>query len=253
MIILQELQTFSAAFADLAFEPLTVTAVIAKNTHIVNYDPMHLDSILSRVVVDMAMGNGRGLPNSNEGYWLPVPLKAAWFSEDGFPLWCASTFLPVRETIDDVTYRHKRTLSGKWSKGPTIRPSQGRWKERRIPVPTMVCDRLEARVIGNAEWLERLLRRVKFIGKNRSIGMGEVNHFEIEPATWTEQEIFQNDGRIIRNIPSAASETIGIPWLQNPTLVAWTPPYWKRSLCSIGWRTGATIDPLLRIDYFEVA
>lgn len=253
MIRLPELEQYTAAFGALAFEPLTVTAVMVKNARVVNYDPIHLDSVLSRAVVDMAFGHNRGLPNSNEGYWLPVPLKAAWFSEDGRPLWYSSVFLPDAEIVEDVTYRHKRTLDGWWSSGRQNRPSQGRWKDRRIPVPNAVCDRWQARIIGNAEWIERLLGGIKFMGKNRSIGFGQVDRWEIESADWTGHDIFIDDDALIRNTPSAASESTGVPWLQNPTLVAWTPPYWKRSLCVMGWRAGTVVDPLLQIDYFEAA
>ena len=52
MISIPELNTLTVQFAQLHTEPLRVTIHLQPNSRIVNYDPIHLDGLLARAVVE---------------------------------------------------------------------------------------------------------------------------------------------------------------------------------------------------------
>jgi len=246
MIHLPGLDQFTAKFAQCHTEPLRVTFNLQPNSRIVNYDPIYLDGLLARAVVEIAT-EGRLLADSEDGYWIPLPFKMLWQNEGGFPLWAASVLYPASPTIDDVYVRHKRNSGGWLHDKPKMQTRSGPWMERRIPTPTLVCNVFEARCIGNLEWVQKLCDYFTHIGKLR---LGRVVNVLVEPADYTEQDIIKSDDVLIKPIPVLSKL---IPWLQNPSLVGWTPPFWKPSLFAMGWRAGMQVDALLEPDFFADA
>lgn len=239
MIHLPELDQFTAQYAQCAYEPLRITFNLQPNSRIVNYDPIHLDGLLARAVVTHAT-EGRLLCDSENGYWLPLPLKMLWRNDDGFPLWAASTLYPVGEHTDDITVRHKRNSDGHLHNKPKLKTRAGPWMERRMPTPVTVCDAYEAVCIGNRELVVGLLDMFTHIGKLR---LGRIVGVRVEPVD--SMDVLWRDDALIRPVPAAAGL---IDWLEKPSLIGWTPPHWKPSLFLPGWRVGTRI-----IDFFKDA
>jgi len=240
MIHLSELEHFTAKFAQCSVEPLRVTFNLRKNSQIVNYDPIHFDGLLARAVVEIAT-DGRLLADSEDGYWIPLPLKMMWQSADNYPLWAASVLYPVSQNVEDVYVRHKRNSEGWLHNKPKLKTRNGPWMERRIPTPTRVCDCYEARCIGNFEAVKNLASYFTHIGKLR---LGRVLSVEVEAVDeYTEQDIVWRGDELIKPIPAQADV---VPWLGNPSLIGWTPPFWKPSLFCMGWQPGIHIPDFFR-------
>lgn len=238
MIRLPELDELTDHYAALSYEPLRVTAHLKQNSHVVAYDHMYLDGILARMVVMLATG-GRGVPDTPDAYWIPLPLAtAAWI--DGLPLWRASVFLPEGEAERDTVYHHKRLIAARHSDNPNLKSNVGRWMERRIPVPTEVTasNRYTAYCDGHAETITRLLQSVSFLGKRRNVGFGEVDRWIVEPCKST--DVFVRDGKLAHALPVAYEHSYPID--SPPTLVGWTPPAWKPSLQRLGWPVGTRVE-----------
>lgn len=238
MIRLPELDELAGVYASLPCEPLRVTAHLKPGSHLVSYDRAYLDGILAWVVVRLAT-QGRGLPNTPEAYWIPLPLEAAaWI--DGLPLWRSSVFLPGGEAVADTVYHHKRMPTARHSKQGNLKAHVGRWMERRTPVPTEITadGRYVAYAVGHAETVARLLDYIAFLGKRRNVGFGEVARWEVEPCA--PLDVFVRNGKLAHALPVDYAH--GYELNAPPTLVGWTPPAWKPSLQRLGWPVGTPVD-----------
>lgn len=238
------LQRYADRYGGVKGEPLRIILHLVPGSRIAGYDPVNLDNLLARAVVDEAT-HGLGLPSTPEAYRLPVPLVCLWRSPEGLPLWAATPFFPASDHALDVAYWHKRAQTGELTGTKTgrfaIRATQGRWMERRVPLPTQVCDTWQAWCIGDGEEIARLLRPLTHVGKKRSTGFGEVSRWRIEPAQSFE---LVHDGRLMRAMPAMAAAQL-LPWYrmsEEPAPVGWTPPQWKPSLFAPGWWPGTLVD-----------
>jgi len=232
MIRLPELDAFND-LTKLDFEPLTVTLQLEQNARMVSYDPLKLDGLLAFAVVQRAT-SGRGLQNQEGGYWIPLPLKQLWNDERGFPLWASSVFYPVADCADDVSIYHKRNSDGSMHNRKKLKTRAGPWMPRRIPYPVKVCERYEARCVGNTEAIAHFLNTDNFthIGKKR---MARVVDIIVERARFSERDVLVRDGVLIKAIPQVANL---VDIQDAPSLVGWTPPHWKPGLFLPGWRVG---------------
>ena len=244
MIHLDCLEKFTSEFGALCYEPLTVTIKLRSGGRVVNYDPIHLDGLLARAVVEIAT-EGRLVPDSEDGYWIPLPLKMLWQSEGGFPLWASSVLYPIGPRDEDVYIRHKRNSEGWMHSKQKVQTATGPWMERRIPTPIEVCDTYEARCIGNATAVRELLDHFTHIGKLR---LGVVDSISVQPAGYDDWDVICDGQRLIKPIP----QTSGILKMQPgaPSPIGWTPPHWKPSLFLPGWRA---MVQLSTTDWFAAA
>ena len=222
------------------YQPLCVRLMLHANSRMVNYHPLQLDGLLSRAVVERAT-EGRGLPDAEDGYWLPLPLKQLWQSAEGYPLWAASTFYPVGPSVEDTYVRHKRNSDGAMHSHKKLTTRNGPWMERRLPTPVRVCTTYEARGIGNLEAVAELLNNFVYVGKLRLARVGEI---EVKAAEYSEADIIIAGMTLIKTIPAEA-QLLKL-WPAAPALVGWTPPHWKPSLFRLGWPAG-TRNP---VDWF---
>ena len=233
MIYLPELDAFTATFAQCHTEPLRIAFNLQPNSRVVRYDPIHLDGLLARAVVERAT-KGRLLADSEEGYWLPLPLKMLWQSGDGYPLWASTVLYPKADTIDDIYVRQKRNSEGNLHNKKKLKTRAGPWMPRRIPTPTQVCSTYEARCIGNLEIVRELLSGFTHIGKLR---LARVNSVMVEPvgnfSLWRDDEL-------MRPVPALSGKVVIAT--ERPSLVGWTPPHWKPSLFLPGYQAGTRIN-----------
>lgn len=229
---IDELDACTAKFSEGPFNPLRITVNLHKNSRIVSYDPIHLDGLLARAVVEIAT-QGRLLADCEDGYWIPLPLKMLWRDRRGFPMWAASVLYPTGIAVQDTYVRHKRNSGGEMHNKQKLITKTGSWMERRIPTPVQVCDQYEARCIGHLETVQDLLDYFTHIGKLR---LGRVKNVQVEIVDFSEADICIKDDRLIKPVPMASDLVNMIQ--EAPFLVGWTPPHWKPSLFMPGWKAG---------------
>lgn len=262
MIYLEEFTPFQQHYAALPLEPVRVTVELV--TEVVMYDPIHLDNLLGAAVV-MEATKGAMLGDSmGENYAIPLPLQVLWAHPvTGLPLWAATNFEPVSIHERSVSYTQRRGLNTSFvreDKGKPFNPNPklGRFKETRIPMPTVVCHSFQADCIGHADTIASLLTNISHVGKRRGEGKGLVDHWKVEPIAQfsllsnavlrrtipmeaMKAEGLENPneyGVLRRAIPVEAMEALGIE-IPNEYVVrrmGWTPPYWtgvpdSRGLC----------------------
>lgn len=234
------LAPYAERYASLACMPLRVMLRLLPGSRIAGYDPINLDNLLARAAVEEATA-GAGLPDEPGAYRLPVPLRCLWQSADGLPLWAATPFRPIGDSAGDVAYWHKRIQPGRFTGTPhgtfAIRSTNGRWMERRVPLPTIVADIWQADGIGNPAEVLRLLSRIAHVGKRRSSGFGEVERWEVAPLA--EFRLIDGEGKTTRPLPEGALALLdGRVPEGEAAPVGWTPPEWKPALFRPGWWTG---------------
>ena len=233
MLKIPGLQSAAERYIAIPFEPISITVMLKQA--IIFYDPLYLDNLLARCVLESVQGDAI-LGNTPEPYWFPLPLKMLWCADNGCPLWAASVFLPEGKVITDMVYFHKRTERFEFSEKQP-KSNVGRWMSRRIPYQTQQAEtkRWAAYCIGNAEEIGKLLSNVRFLGKRRNVGFGEVDHFDIQPWDGKPIDTMVQDGKLVHAIPQECSL---VATRTAPVLVGWTPPQWKPSLFSMGWPVG---------------
>lgn len=245
MIHIDKLDEIGKEFAQLCYEPLLVRAVMKPGAYLCDYEPIHFDSLLAKAVI-LAVLHSVTLPDSDEAYWLPLPLKALWFDENGLPLWASSIMQPFGNSVRSTHYLHKRNSRLTFSNSAKLETRKGRWMERRQPIPIRVFgdnSGIEARVIGDALLIEELISQWKMIGKHRSRGFGEVLRWEIKPAQF--DNVWENDGKLIKPMPVECGL---VQCLERPQRIGWTPPQWKPALFRYGWRVGTMVN---NTDFFS--
>ena len=241
MVQIPELQSYKNHCTELLFQPLRV--IVTLKQAMILYDPLYLDNLLARAVLEMACGHAV-LENTPEPYEFPLPLKRLWTAENGCPLWAASVFLPDGEMITDVVYLHKRLDRFEFSERQP-KSNVGRWMSRRIPYQTRQTKthRWYALCVGNQDEIADLLTLIRFLGKRRNVGFGEVAQWDIEAWNDDELDTLIQDEHLVHALPQDAAGALGICPEGPPSLVGWTPPQWKPSLFSQGWRVGTAALP----------
>lgn len=194
MIEIEELVRLGRGFAKGPFEPLYVTAVLWPGTPVANYEPIQFDGLLAKGVIVAGLRH-QTLPDTDEAYWIPLPLKMLWQHPDGRPLWAASVMYQYGEAVEDVAYLHKRAADMRFSDSAHLNTKSGRYVDRRIPVPTVAPEALQARVIGNREWLEYLLPQFVHVGKHAARGFGGIREWRVRPGDFSERDTTSATGR----------------------------------------------------------
>jgi hypothetical protein len=184
-------------YAEMEMRPLRVVAQTA--APVVHYDAPHLDSVLAWAVL---MAQTQGMGAELRPRYVPLPLQVAGFygSNKSLPLWRCSIFTPVGAVAHDVAYIHKRAPGARHADSNNIRTSEGRYIERRVPLPTQNAPAWEAFCYGNAAEVEQVLRHVRYLGKRRSNGFGEVAAWRVE--AWEGGDPLVRDGALAHAIPA---------------------------------------------------
>ena len=105
-------------------------------------------------------------------------------------------------------------------------------KGYRIPRPVTHYARLEWWLVGQKEAIEELLSTVTHLGHKRSVGLGRVERWSVEPCDEWDGFPVARDGRPLRPLPKDWPSLVN-PQLSYHTL---TFPYWDKSreeLCAI--------------------
>lgn len=214
--------------AQIAMQPLRI--IVEVSGPIAGYHALNLDNLLARLVVDRAT-EGNALDNDHSPYLLPAPLKILWrHPQTGLPLYAANPFAPVGHNRQIILWWHKRFIKSEYaairpgvSKGD-IQPNQGRFKEKRIPLPAQTASHWYADCIGDGDAISELLRLCHAIGKRR---MAAVVAWWIVP---------MDEFAIDRPVPLNylySDDPATLPL--NAQYCGWTPPYWPGVPECQGW------------------
>jgi hypothetical protein len=210
---------------------LRITAFL--DAPVVTYHGLHLDGILAHAVVERVTG-GAMLPQTPDYVPVELPLRVAWYSPAGVPLWCSTDLLPVDGTTDTL-WMHRRALEPHYTR-VNLQTGKGRYKERRSPLPALTATRLVAYVDGDADAIADLLRMVTSIGKKRLIA-GRVREWRVEAL---EREFtFIEDGVALRPVPHLY--LYGEERLETGALLSYSPPYWHVATRAICVPCGASV------------
>lgn len=238
------LKPFSERYADLPMRPIRIVLRLLQGVPMAVYDPIGIDSLLARAVVNEATDNA-GLANVPLPYDLPVPLHCLWRDAHwGLPLWAATPLMPSGRAVKDVVYWHRRaqpgTLSGTKSGTLNIMTTGGRWLEVRRPMPTEIADEWVAEAVGNPDEVARLLGGITHVGKHRATGFGAVRDWHVEAL---DAFSLTRDGVLTRPLPEEALPALlpGSTIEDAPAPVPWTSPYWGRAMMLPGWVTGTAV------------
>lgn len=235
---LPALQPYSDRYAAMEFQPLVITATLKQS--LIMYDPVYLDNLLARAVIESARVNTFEMDKSLS-YELPVPLKRLWTSANGFPLWAASVFMPVGKIIRDTFYMHKRLGRFEFSEKQP-KSNVGRWMDRRVPKPAVQSEtkQWQAFCVGNADEIMSLLPLIRLLGKHRNIGHGEIAEWDVSVWDGDEIQTIAQDRKLIHAVPQGAEIDLGLQFDDPASLIGWTCPQWKPDIFSLGWRVGTS-------------
>ena len=202
--------------------PLLITGQLLTGYAPALGDALHLDGIIAAAVL---ASHPCPAQYPKGAAIVPLPLQMLWTNEDGWPLWASSDLVPQGEAIQSREYWHKRYPTHRADLGGKMNAntSAGRWREYRVPITTVVTDRVQALAIGNLDEVRRLLGHVSHIGKKGAAGYGRVQ-WDVQPATMSDQDALLaiHTGRAL---PIGYAAEQGISGTTLP-VAGWTPPYW---------------------------
>lgn len=186
-------------------------------------EPVHLDSLLGYALA------GGGVPPIDVEPFLPVePPVAKWQTPEGEWGYCCSAFQPEGPTAWSTHIIRKRydVARTELTRGAVSR-SSGRYKDFSRPLPILLCRSLVAYIVGDGPAVASILReKINHIGKRRSIGLGCVLRWDVEPCEHDYSCV--RDGIAMRVLPDPK----GLKEMR------FRPPYWHpigaASVCEVG-------------------
>ena len=230
--IVAQLEEYARRYADPAHHVgFRMVARLVDDSSLLGAQPPALDGQLAALIVAEALA-GDGLEPSADAYSIPLPLTCLWRSADGLPLWAASQWRPApspgMKAQSDVAVLHKRAPEG-------VNAQKGRWQERQMFHQTHPGALWEATGIGDVAEIARLFQGVRYMGKKRSVGYGEIVSLRIRPYRFSVAE----RGALVRAVPSTAMAVLGVDARGPAEMTGWTPPAWLPSTWLPGYRAGS--------------
>lgn len=216
----QQFQSLWDNYQALPMQGLQVTALLGKNFVPSLDGDLHLDSLLAYAATLDLADRIPALDKHNPRV-IPIPLKVAWVSANGLPLFTTTNLQADLPNERSTEYWHKRFPTNEvmqYCKNPNTPTTRGPFKEYRIPMQTISCHSATAFCIGNLDEVYRLLKNyIHFVGKKPSQGKGAVLEWQVTPVVTQAETILGQ-----RAVPAVA---IG---KRTGAIGGWTPPYWFR-------------------------
>lgn len=196
------------------------------------HGPMALDALLA-----WAEAARDGLPPPSVGEVVPVEIPVAREPAGRFHL--CSFSVAETECHEHRWVNRRFPLAEAQDFGDKklhrIQITAGQCKSYRLPLETqwLKYDRLRWWLIGNADGVRELLALVTYLGKKRSVGLGRVRRWTVEPCDpWGDGFPVVRDGRALRTLPQ------DWPGLADPEIAyrVLTYPYWdhaREEMCAV--------------------
>jgi hypothetical protein len=192
-------------------------------------EPLHLDALLAWALAPFHCKRGEVPTRDSEPTDIPLPL-GKWHM-NGVWGWHASALFPEGETAESLQYWRKRFRQhrvGITHGSPNLQ--NGVYREYNQPMPLLLCHRMIAYALGDRRRIHQILKKqVKFLGKKRAYGKGNVIGVNVE---WIEKDLslFNAENRTMRWLPTRLKE--------GARLVRPRPPYWnivgRVKCCEVG-------------------
>lgn len=146
--------------------------------------------------------------------------------------WAATCAIPVDADDTPQTHMFYRSTDDSWSDRaatrplPYFSPRSGPYRDQMIPSAVTLCPAVIWRGIGNIDMVREAVSPLRFIGRRRSTGEGEVLAWTVEPAHPDDPGRFVHvDGEtILRPCPTACAEALAVPYRTG--WYAIRPPSW---------------------------
>ena len=198
------------------FGPVKITFHLdGTGVHYNPWEPLHLDALLAWVNVPYHDGHVQGLQRNDAPTAIPLPLDLWEF--EGARGFCASALFPEGGTQETILMWRKKFQASRAERIVAGSPNlqNGPYREYNTPLPLLLCHTMVAWAVGNRNKIKKAIRRVKFLGKKSSLGVGKVIGLEVELAV--DDFSLVKNGRAMRWLPMPGA----------PRLVRTQPPYWN--------------------------
>lgn len=209
-----------------SFEPLQISFVLEGELYYDPQEPPMLDGILSWLLLPFKkQGEERKLEKDGQVDEITLPLAIG--ERNGVRLWKASALFPDHVLTDGLRYWRKRGRTQYMHLlHKSICTTNGACRDYNVPMPVISTNRLICWCVGNKALLKKELRRLKYIGKKRSQGVGRVSSYTVDHIekdySWTK------DGMATRWLPDENGNRLVRP----------RPPYWNMTervaCCEVG-------------------
>jgi hypothetical protein len=178
------------------------------------WEPIHLDALLGWVYTPF-LAEHKYLQKEDRPERIPLPLKL-WYIM-GYRGFYASALFPEGQSSDTVLTRYKRFRSDKIELVTSGTPNlqTGPYRNYKIDSPLLLCHSMVAWAVGYCSRIRYDLKKIKFLGKKRNLGIGKVVSVDVEE---TESDFsLVRDGLAMRWLPKEG----------GTRLVRVQPPYWN--------------------------
>lgn len=208
-----------------SFEHLEITFHLE---NVVYYDPLEppmFDGILSWLLLPFKKIKDGPVERGDHVEEISLPLAVETFR--GVRMWKASALFPDTINIEDLRYWRKRgRVQYMDMLSKSICTTNGPHRDYNTPMPVISANKLVCWCTGNKDSLKKELKRLKYIGKKRSQGIGRVSFADVRPVDYDYS--WAKDGYATRWLPDDCGNR----------LVRARPPYWNNTnriaCCEIG-------------------
>jgi len=180
------------------------------------YEPVHLDSLLSYAACSEHLLR-TGLERNEIPEVIELPLKK-WAIENTWG-WYASALFPAQTNTESLQYWRKKFRLNRinYTVGsPNL--ASGKYREYNAPMPLTLCKTITAYAYGYYEEIQKLLKKIKYIGKKGIYGKGRVLGYQVNYID-NDLSIYDEQGFTMRFLPQKDGKRIG----------RIRPPYWNRT------------------------
>lgn len=172
-------------------------------------------------------------PDTTEGvaYDLNLPLARCTTGSDWH--WAATCAIPVAADDDPETRMFYRTTDSAWAERaatrplPYFSPKSGPYRDVMMASNITMCPAITWHGIGNLDAVRQAVAPIRFLGRRRNAGEGEVLSWEVEEAHPDDPGRFihaDDDGAILRPCPTACVDDLEVPYRLG--WYATRPPSW---------------------------
>jgi len=177
------------------------------------FSPIHLDALLAWALLPMHK-HRRDLTRFDVPDDIPLPLARKRMG--GTWIWRASVLFPDEGTPEDMRHWRKKFRENRaelTDKNPNL--TNATYREWNQPMPVLLARSMTAYAVGKPSRIRQVLKRIRYIGKKRSMGLGKVVGVSVE--------LFKHDWSCYR-------DGVSMRWLPDEhgtRIVRPRPPYWS--------------------------
>jgi hypothetical protein len=180
-------------------------------------------NVITRMRKNYAMCNSVTFPCSEVPDWVVCGYVAAGkcIQRDDVSGFSASAFFPEGHTSESVLMWRKKFRQNRIELIANASPNltNGPYREYNVPLQPLLAHKMTAWCMGDRRKVYALARRIKFLGKKRSMGVGRVCGVEVTCTAGEDFSLVGPQGLAMRWLPIEG----------GPRLVRSRPPYWNNT------------------------